>query len=136
MLTFGFSYGQDSFIESNNSYPETLVANLEPSEEVAYTKIHGKLNGEVVYYTPEKQVKTKGWFVENKRHSKWVAYFNDGSKKAEVGYVLGKKHGEWKLWDNDGNLRYQYSYYNGKPVGEWKMYDEQGLLVQHIVHDN
>ena len=98
--------------------------------QIRYTKVKNELSGPVEFYDDGKLIQ-KGWFVQNKRHSKWIAYHENGRKKAEVQFITGKRHGVWRIWDEDGNLRYRYSFRNGRPSGEWVMLDEHGETIQH-----
>ncbi len=118
-----------SSFDSNVSYAYV------PTEDAtyAYKKYNKKLYGPVKKYKEDKLVE-EGWMVNNKRHSNWRQYNQEGKKTAEVQFTQGKRHGVWRIWDDNGVLRYRYEYHNGKPTGQWAMYNAQGDVVQTKKH--
>jgi antitoxin component YwqK of YwqJK toxin-antitoxin module len=70
-----------------------------------------KKSGDLVkatYYYENGNIKTQGFFKNNKLTGKWVAYDEQGNKKQVAYYKEGKKDGKWMIWTKDAVKEINY----------------------------
>lgn len=110
-----------------------------------------------VYY-PNKSLKYKGQFVNDKpvgefvyyyetgeimsiiKHSKNVArakvYYITGDIKARGKYIAGEKDSTWHYFGANGVVRAEEFYKNGSKEGDWKVFYDDGTVAEFKEYTN
>lgn len=63
-------------------------------------------------YYNNKNIKEKGWMLEDKRTDYWFFYYENGNKKQEGHYLDNKKTKWWVFYDDQENILKKCEYKN------------------------
>ncbi len=72
--------------------------------------------------------RTTGEMIDDKKHGKWITYYQNGMKRSEGNYAQGKKEGLWVHYHKNGNVESKASFSDGKYEGECITYHPNGNL--------
>lgn len=94
--------------------------------------------GEWKWYHENGQLKTIGFYTEEKKSDgeintfedkEWKTYYQTGNLKSIGSYKRGRKDGVWKEYHNeDGKIHSIGSFKNNRKDGKWKYYDKKGKV--------
>ena len=87
---------------------------LEPDQkEYEQTYEHGVLNGKTRGWDDEGNLEFEGEFKDDKKHGKWLRFWENGQLEMEEHYQQGKLHGRVREWEDTGELIAEYQYEDG-----------------------
>lgn len=78
------------------------------------------------------KIQMEGKFKNNKRHGKWISYFENGSTWSIGSYNEGIRYGEVKVYYPFNTIHFEGQYEMDEPVGQWNWYKEDGSLDKVI----
>ncbi|MBI9035484.1 MAG: hypothetical protein JEZ03_13540 [Bacteroidales bacterium] len=82
------------------------------------------------------QLRSEGSFSEGeKRHGKWIFWYEDGKVWSEGTYENGEENGMKISYYPSGTKRFEGKSQKGKRVGMWLFYDEAGNIVLELDYD-
>lgn len=84
---------------------------------------------EVVFRDNAGQIDQTGYFLNNLKTGKWIAYHDNGMVFSEGYYDEGRKDGIWTTYSPTGVRLSQVKYVKGKKYEGW-MYDMEGNLIE------
>jgi antitoxin component YwqK of YwqJK toxin-antitoxin module len=99
-------------------------------EQLTFKK--GILDGTLVSYYPNGELKIKGEYKQGRLYGKWESWYEGGKKKYEVNYVNDTLSGNYMQWYNTGVLKEKGLYAENSRSGAWVEYDEAGMIVKKI----
>lgn len=89
----------------------------------------GKKQGMFEYYYPDKKIKAKGEYLNNRRIGQWTFYFQNSNIEQEGHYKNGYLDGEWTWYYKNGNVWRIEHYLQNKEDGESVEYDSLGNVI-------
>lgn len=89
----------------------------------SFTKVDDMVKA--TYYYDNGDVKTEGFFKDQKLTGQWVTYDTSGKKVQIANYKEGKKVGTWLIWTKEG-IR-EINYINNKLVSVHLIKEEYKL---------
>ena len=88
------------------------------------------LNGKVVSYYENGQLRERANFKDGKEEGFWEEYYENGQLKSKVNYQDGKEEGFWEDYYENGQLMMKANHKDGELDGPWEKYSEDGQLVR------
>lgn len=151
---------QDFYNSGEKRTDPYLITDIEQAKDHNFDAVsydHMDVNGLLIIWFKNGQVKQKGVFDQGQRKGLWVSWYENGQKKTSGHYVAGLKEGQWTIWYQNGR-RMQKGYYkadrregvwiywygNGRKkeagryrqderVERWSYWDDSGKLVKDTV---
>lgn len=81
-----------------------------------YAFVHGKREGEGIYWYDKDKLERKEYYLAGKKTGKWLYFYENGNIKEEENYVNDKLQGENKLFDSTGGLKQVLLFEDGELV--------------------
>ncbi len=107
-------------------FPDSEVV----KEQMTFKK--GILDGTMISYYSNGELKIKGEYKQGKLYGKWESWYEGGRKKYEVNYVNDTLSGNYMQWYNTGVLKEKGLYADNSRYGSWVEYDEAGMIVKKL----
>ena len=139
--------GEDRFLGTDDEILESfelglcneLVLNDKEYEVKLNNALFGvgltsSLNGKVVSYYENGQLRERANFKDGKEEGFWEEYYENGQLKSKVNYQDGKEEGFWEEYYENGQLKSKVNYQDGKEEGFWEDYYENGQLMMKANH--
>ena len=139
--------GEDRYLDTDEKIKESfeyglcneLVLNDKEYEVKLNNALFGvgltsSLNGKVVSYYENGQLRERANFKDGKEEGFWEEYYENGQLKSKVNYQEGKKVGFWEEYYENGQLKSKVNYQDGKEEGFWEDYYENGQLMMKVNH--
>jgi antitoxin component YwqK of YwqJK toxin-antitoxin module len=95
-----------------------------------------KLNGYVIGYYNDANIKYKGSYLNNQKHGHWKFYFQNGNIEQKGSFQKGLLHGDWLWYYKNGDTLRLETYRFGKRNDLYISYDPYGNIVQKGYYDN
>jgi len=104
-----------------------LPKNLFNSDKINILK-KGILNGPINVYYPNGKIKSKQFFINNRKAGIWQYFYENGKLKTEIVYNImsNEEEGIIKHYDEKGVIISEGKIVNDNMAGVWKHYDENG----------
>lgn len=120
-----------SYFLEGELYSGQLIDYYDDGSISSTLTIHkGLPNDSAIYLHANGQLKTKGVFVDGRKHATWVHWDESGNKIREFHYNHGLKDGTWNVWYPNGQLHFSMHYDLNESVGTWNSYLPDGELIK------
>ena len=88
----------------------------------------GILNGPISVYYPNGKIKSKQFFINNRKAGIWQYFYENGKLKTEIVYNImsNEEEGIIKNYDEKGVIISEGKIINDNMAGVWNHYDEKG----------
>ncbi len=90
----------------------------------------GKLEGTLISYYENGNIKRKGEYANGRYNGKWEQWAENGKKLYEVHYKNDALYGEFMIWYPTGVLKQKGIYAENSRSGLWTEYDEAGMIIK------
>jgi len=94
-----------------------------------------KRHGKWVFWYESGAVQLEGEYVEGEKHGLWTKWWEDGGKWAQGKCLHGRMDGKWIEWHRNGQKARESYWVRGKKDGEWKYWDPEGKLKETESYD-
>lgn len=96
---------------------------------------NGSLNGPRNTFYTNGNIKTKEFYIDNKKVGKWQYFYEDGTLKAEIDFLVASMNEEAyiKNYDSKGIIFNEGKLINEEMVSKWIYYDENAKK-SHILN--
>ena len=94
----------------------------------------GKRHGIALGYFKSRQLKDKGRYLDDKLDGPVIKYYPDGQLKMEMQFKNDLPNGKAKVYDKQGILQKEFFYSKGNLTRQ-KLYDAQGTVIQDRTFD-
>ncbi len=122
--------------DENNLEGEVLVYYENGNLKQKLFFINGKQTGEQrVYGENGSLIGIENW-LQGKKNGKATYYFESGELGEEGQFEKGKKAGEWKTYYKSGALQKTGGYQDGLETGIWKTYNADGTPQTTLTYEN
>ncbi len=117
---FGQHHTAHTYYDDDHTILKETFSVLEGKERM--------LDGKYISYYENGNLKSEGYYRNNKPTGYWNYYYENGKLKMR-GQLKGKStHGVWQYYYENGQLSMEGEIHNGKREGIWKFYFESGPL--------
>lgn len=86
------------------------------SQTASYTNYDGDKIIEYTLKSESGKVIETGYYLNNKMHGTWTAYYPSGKVQAIVKFREGNRHGKWSFFDENGRILMVITYNNNKKL--------------------
>ncbi|UTW68029.1 hypothetical protein KFE94_07920 [bacterium SCSIO 12643] len=93
-------------------------------------------NGYNVFYYPNGQKSSEGYFKDGKPEGFWKNYYESGILKSEGNRKFHELDSIWLFYYENGLLREKVNYENSKKSGKSFIYSEEGFLITQSTYIN
>lgn len=88
------------------------------------------LEGESVYYHPNRALKKKGVYHLGKKVGSWRTFYHNGKVSTQGEFICDEEHGLWKSFHKSGDRKEEGSYLKGQKTGNWRQWNDAGELLK------
>jgi antitoxin component YwqK of YwqJK toxin-antitoxin module len=136
--TYNYNYGDDNYLKTTKH----IGSNIETKESLnqdglrqIYTYKNGKMDGPVIEYYDNGQIKSQYNLVPTKSGSSVnnglnIEFYESGKVERKINYSLGKATGTSYSYYEDGTIRTMIPYFNNQPNGVGYAYHENGKISE------
>ncbi|HZH86705.1 MAG TPA: hypothetical protein VFD77_05265 [Brumimicrobium sp.] len=134
-------YISSSYTLASSGVP---VLNDQDDPKINQKDINGKKQGKWVYFGKDQPEKgypmegkiSEGPFNDDRKHGKWIMYFNDGeTPKTEGEYVNNRPNGPFVKYHPNGKIKEQGVFNKRVYSDSLKRFNEEGILIYSSNHD-
>jgi antitoxin component YwqK of YwqJK toxin-antitoxin module len=93
--------------------------------------VEDNLTKEVTYYKNQ-QKRYEGEYLDGKRHGRWVYWYPNGNVWSEGFFYQGENDSIRIVYHENGNKYYSGKYKKGQRTGVWKFWDEEGNFIKKV----
>jgi len=98
-----------------------------PLKEEFRVNEKGELDGDYTSFFENGNLKSTGFFANNKSTGEWSYYFSSGEIRMKGSVSDGKNVGVWNYFYESGGKKMEGELENGKRTGLWKIYNTNGI---------
>ncbi len=94
-----------------------------------FTYRNGRLQGKAVNYYENGEIKSQGYYSDNKMVDKWEFCNEQGNKIYTVNFQNDSMNGEFISYYLNGNVKEEGAYLNDNKDGKWTYYNQNGEII-------
>ena len=98
--------------------------------------VNNKAEGIWEYYYENGNLKMKGELKGNQYHGNWIYFYENGNKSMEGRIIEGDRQGDWKFYFENGTVKSSGKFIDDKKEGTWNYYFEDGTLKAQAFFEN
>jgi antitoxin component YwqK of YwqJK toxin-antitoxin module len=106
------------------------------SSNISFSQNSIDPNGYNVFYYPNGQKSSEGFFKDGKPEGFWQNYFESGILKSEGNRKFHELDSIWLFYYNNGLLKEKVNYIKSKKSGASFLYSEEGFLISKYAYKN